>query len=179
VAGLTLPLSGSTEIDGEAAELFVDRARLVRTEIGLDAADVLSVAAICRALDGNPLALELAAARVRIMSVQRIASELSDRFRLLANKRRVGPSRHATLRASMDWSYQLLSEDERTALRRLAVFSGRFDLAAAEAVCGFAPIVPTAVLELLSALVDKSLVQPEPLDGFRLLETVRAYGREH
>src|SRR5206468_1261300 len=104
---------------------------------------------------------------------------LSERFRLLANRRRIGPSRHATLRASMDWSYQLLSEDERTALRRLAIFSGRFDLAGAEAVCGFAPIVPTAVLELLSALVDKSLVQPQPLDGFRLLETVRAYGPEH
>ncbi|MCB8908503.1 AfsR family transcriptional regulator, partial [Streptomyces sp. CB02980] len=136
---------------------------------------------VCRRLDGLPLAIELAAARLRLLSVRQIAERLDDRFRLLTSGARTVLPRQQTLRAVVDWSWDLLEEPERVVLRRLAVFTGGADLAAAEAVCadGGTP----DVLDLLGALVDKSLVVAGPgRDGegmrFRLLETVAEYAGE-
>ena len=135
------------------------------------------MAEICERLDGMPLALELAAARVRVMSVQKISEGLSDRFRLLVDGGRSRPPRHETLLACIEWSCGLLREDERLLLRRLSVFASGFTLPAGEAVCSGAGIDRPAVLGLLASLVDKSLVQAQPeADRFRLHETMRAHG---
>ncbi|WP_409351074.1 ATP-binding protein, partial [Streptomyces zaomyceticus] len=137
---------------------------------------------ICRRLDGLPLAIELAAARLRMLTSRQIADRLDDRFRLLTSGARTVLPRQQTLRAVVDWSWELLDGPERVVLRRLAVFTGGCDLAAAEAVCAddAAGGVPD-VLDLLGALVDKSLVVAGPGDGgmrFRLLETVAEYAGE-
>ena len=134
---------------------------------------------ICRRLDGIPLALELAAARVRALSVEKIAERLGNRFQLLTGGDRTALPRQQTLRASIDWSYDLLSDAERALLRRLAVFAGGFTLDAAEAVGSGGDIDGTDVMDLLSRLVEKSLVELEA-DGerYRLLETVRQYAQE-
>jgi non-specific serine/threonine protein kinase len=132
-------------------------------------------------LDGIPLALELAAARVRALSVEQIAARLDDRFRLLAGGSRAAVPRHQALRAAVDWSFDLLSEPERATWRRLSVFAGGFTLEAAEAICAGEGVDEADVLDLLSRLVEKSLVVSEAMVSearFRLLETVRQYARE-
>ncbi|MFH8627825.1 ATP-binding protein [Streptomyces vietnamensis] len=155
---------------------------------GFDAADDPEAAEeICRRLDGLPLAIELAAARLRMLSVRQIADRLDDRFRLLTSGARTVLPRQQTLRAVVDWSWELLDEAERAVLRRLAVFTGGCDLRAAEAVCASVSdvpptdVLPTDVLDVLGALVDKSLVVAAPDDRgmrFRLLETVAEYAGE-
>jgi non-specific serine/threonine protein kinase len=139
------------------------------------------VAQVCYRLDGMPLAIELAAARVKVLAVEQIAARLDDRFRLLTGGSRTVLPRHQTLRAAIDWSYHLLSETERALLRRLAVFSGGWTLEAAESVCANECGAASGILDLLTSLVDKSLVLVETRRGearYRLLETVRQYGAD-
>ncbi|MDQ2941879.1 MAG: tetratricopeptide repeat protein [Chloroflexota bacterium] len=165
----------------EAIRLFADRASAVLPSFELSASSASAVAQICRRLDGIPLALELAAARVRALSVEQIAARLDDRFRLLAGGSRAAVPRHQALRAAIDWSFDLLSEEERATWRRLSVFAGGFTLEAAEAICAGESVQEFEVLDLLSRLVEKSLVVSEAMPGearFRLLETVRQYARE-
>jgi predicted ATPase/class 3 adenylate cyclase/DNA-binding CsgD family transcriptional regulator len=171
----------SLTIDDEAIELFADRARLVRADFHLTDDNVVSVTEICRRLDGMPLAIELAAARVRALSLQEIVDSLHDRFRLLTGGSRTTVRRQQTLRASVDWSHALLTEPERVLFRRLAVFHGGFDLEAAQAITGDDDVERYQVLDLLTLLVDKSLVVAEDSAGrtrYRLLETVRQYAQE-
>ena len=132
-------------------------------------------------LEGIPLALELAAARVRAMSVADINSRLKDRYKLLTGGGRVLLERQQTLRALVDWSYDMLSEAERTMLNRLAVFAGGFDAEAAEQICGVDPLKSVDVLDLVTSLVEKSLVMTDERDAgsrYRILETIRDYARE-
>jgi len=164
-----------------AVRLFVDRARLHRPSFSLDAHDASQVAELVARLEGIPLALELAAARIRSLTVGDINARLNDRYKLLTGGGRVLLERQQTLRALVDWSYDLLSEHEQVALNRLTVFAGSFDVAAAEQVCGVDPLASEDMLDLLSSLVDKSLVMnDERADRarYRLLETIRDYGRE-
>ncbi|MBE3012160.1 AAA family ATPase [Microbispora sp. NEAU-D428] len=169
------PLS-VTQNDGPAVRLFAERARAVRPSFTLDEETAPVVASICRRLDGMPLAIELAAARVKALSPADIEARLADRFSLLTAGPRTGEARHRTLRATLDWSHDLLSEAERRLLRRLAVFRGGWTPAAAEQVCAFGGVSGGEVLDLLFRLVDRSLVVPEPATGrFRLLVTVRDY----
>jgi predicted ATPase/DNA-binding CsgD family transcriptional regulator len=166
------------ELDGfGAVALFADRARAARPGLVIEAADVPALSSICSHLDGIPLALELAAARVSALSVAEIADRLDDQFTLLG--RPVGgPARHQTLRASVDWSHQLLSQPERALLRRLAVFAGGWSLSAAEAVATGPPVEADQVARLLAAVVDKSLVQAEDSPTgtrYRLLEAIKAF----
>ncbi|MFU8874643.1 AfsR/SARP family transcriptional regulator [Micromonospora sp. SL4-19] len=162
--------------DSPAVALFVDRARAVRPGFVLDGATAPVVADICRQLDGMPLAIELAAARVKALPPVEIAARLHDRFALLTAGTRTSEARHRTLRATLDWSHDLLSEAERRLLRRLAVFRGGWDLAATEQVCAFDGLAADEVLDLLFRLVDRSLVVPDPTTGrFRLLVTIREY----
>lgn len=163
----------------EAVHLFVERAMAVQPHFRLSYQNAAAVADICYRLDGIPLALELAAARVRTMSVENIAGRLSDCFRLLTVGDRTALPRQQTLRASIDWSYNLLSEAERTLLRRLAVFAGGWTLEAAESVCAGNGLHEKNILELLMCLVEKSLVIAESEgERYRLLETVRLYAEE-
>ncbi|GAA2340824.1 BTAD domain-containing putative transcriptional regulator [Dactylosporangium salmoneum] len=160
----------------EAVRLFVDRARAVRPGFALDDDNAPAVEAVCRQLDGIPLAVELAAARVKALPPAEIAARLHDRFALLTGGPRTAEARHRTLRAVLDWSHELLPPAERTLLRRLAVFRGGWDLSAAEDVGGFGDLAPGDVLDLLLRLVDRSLVVPDPDTGrFRLLATVLEY----
>jgi predicted ATPase/class 3 adenylate cyclase/DNA-binding CsgD family transcriptional regulator len=171
----------SLSLADEAIELFTDRARQVRPDFRLTDDNVATAAEICRRLDGVPLAIELAAARVRVLSLAEIRDGLHDRFRLLTGGVRTAVRRQQTLRASMDWSHAMLTEPERTLFARLAVFVGGFDLAAAEAVAGGGEVERFQVLDLLTLLVDKSLVVAESASGrtrYRLLETVRQYALE-
>jgi predicted ATPase len=162
-----------------AVRLFVERARAVRPSFVLDADTAPVVAAICRQLDGMPLAIELAAARTKALPPAEIATRLTDRFALLTGGARTGEARHRTLRATLDWSYGLLTEPERRLLRRLAVFRGGWTVTAAEQVCGFAGLEPDVVLDALFRLVDQSVVVPDPATGrFRLLATVREYAEQ-
>lgn len=162
--------------------LFAERAAAVSPSFKLSRETAPAVVLICARLDGIPLALELAAVRVKVLSVQQIAARLDDRFRLLAGGRRVGEERHQTLRALVDWSYDLLSELERRLFNRLTVFAGGFGVEAAESVCAGEGLSPHAVLDLLSQLVDKSLVVADPERGgevrYRLLDTLQQYGAE-
>ena len=162
----------------EAERLFLDRALAAKPNFRVNgSAD--AVASVCRRLDGIPLAIELAAARVRTLSVETIATKLDDRFRLLTTRDRTVLPRQQTLRALIDWSYELLTEEERAVFRRLAVFAGGWTLEAAEAVCAFGSIGKASVLEHVTQLADKSLAVVEPdSDRCRLLETVREYARE-
>ena len=165
----------------EAVQLFVERARATMPSFSLTAANTDAVSEICRRLDGIPLAIELAAARVRVLSPEQIARRLDDAFRLLTTGSRTALARHRTLRATMEWSFALLASREQMLFRRLAVFAGSFTLDAAESVCAGAPLETEDILDGVSALVDKSLVTMEPGDGmarYRLLETVRQYGVE-
>ncbi|MCV7400426.1 LuxR family transcriptional regulator [Mycobacterium fragae] len=165
----------------EAIELFADRARLAQPDFNLSDNNETLVAEICQRLDGMPLAIELAAARVRALSLAEILGSLHDRFRLLTGGARTAVRRQQTLRASVDWSHALLTEPERVLFRRLAAFMGGFDLEAAQAVAGDGDVERFQVLDLLTLLVDKSLVVAEHTSGatrYRLLETVRQYAQE-
>ena len=163
----------------EATELFADRARLAEPAFALVGESIAIVTDICRRLDGLPLAIELAAARARILSLGDIAAGLDDRFRLLTGGWRTAAPRQQTLRTSMDWSHALLTESERVVFRRLSVFMGGFDLDGAEAVAGDGDVPSDLVLDLLASLIDKSLVVAENRSGrtrYRLLDTMRQYG---
>jgi predicted ATPase/class 3 adenylate cyclase/DNA-binding CsgD family transcriptional regulator len=171
----------SLSLADEAIELFIDRARLVRPDFGVADYDDGVVSEICRRLDGIPLAIELAAARVRALSIQEILDSLHDRFRLLTGGSRTAVRRQQTLRASVDWSHALLTEPERALFRRLAVFMGGFDLHAAQAVAAGGDLERHQILDVLTLLVDKSLVVAEQTGErtrYRMLETVRQYGLE-
>ncbi|MEV0148348.1 MULTISPECIES: BTAD domain-containing putative transcriptional regulator [unclassified Nonomuraea] len=180
VEPLALPAKGadSPEVaSSPAVRLLRDRAGLVRKDIGSDAHTLSAMARICRALDGMPLAIELAAARLRTMSVDQLARRLDDRFRLLTSGSRTVLPRHKTLRAVVDWSWDLLTEAERGVLRRLSVFSGGASLEAAERVCGDETFAGEQVFDVLSALIEKSLLLTDGEDTprYRLLNTIREY----
>ncbi|MBV9357312.1 MAG: XRE family transcriptional regulator, partial [Chloroflexi bacterium] len=165
-----------------AVQLFVERAAAQQPRFALSERNASAIAQICRQLDGIPLALELAAARVQALTPPQIAARLDQRFGLLIRGSRSAPSRQQTLRATLDWSYDLLTEPERLMLNRLAVFAGGWSLQAAEAVCADERIAQGDVLDLLAQLVGKSLVlADEGADDatrYHLLETVREYGWE-
>lgn len=165
----------------EAVQLFVDRAAGVLPDFRLTDENALAIAQICRQLDGIPLALELAAAWVRALTVEQISARLDDRFRLLARGSRNAPPRQQTLRAAVAWSCDLLRPAERTLFVRLAVFAGGCALEGAEAVCAGDGLEEADILPLLARLVDASLVVAEERGGqkrYRQLETLRVYGRE-
>ena len=172
-------LSLTALLEYESVSLFVDRARAARPRFELTEANASAVTEICQRLDGIPLALELAAARLRALSVETIAARLQDRFRLLTSGDRTALPRQQTLRALIDWSHDLLTEGERILFRRLAVFAGGWTLEAAEAVCTGGAIQRAMVLDLLAQLADKSLVATDSKTGrYALLETVRQYAQE-
>jgi len=165
----------------EAVRLFLDRAAAVRPGFALSQGNAQAVSQLCRTLDGIPLAIELAAARMRALSAEQISARLDDRFRLLASGDRTAPLRQQTLRAAVDWSHDLLTESEQVLLRRLAVFAG-WTLDMAERVCADELVPAGQVLDLLAGLIDKSLVT---MDGevhgharYRLLDTIREYAAE-
>jgi predicted ATPase/DNA-binding SARP family transcriptional activator len=180
VRPLALPAAGSTAdgiLTAPAARLFLDRAAAVRPDFTVDAANVADVIEICRRLDGLPLAIELAAARVRALTTGQLAARLDDRFRLLTGGNRVALARHRTLRAVVEWSWELLTDAEGILARRLAAFPAGATVQAIEKVCGSPDGDP---LDLLAALVDKSLLTVVE-DGevrYRMLETIRAYAAE-
>ena len=188
VPPLALPPAGPgalgplAELAGsEAVRLFLDRAAAVRPGFALTAQNAPAVVALCRTLDGIPLAIELAAARMRALSAEQISGRLDDRFRLLASGDRTAPVRQQTLRAAVDWSHDLLTDSEQILLARLAVFAG-WTLEMAEQVCADDVVPAAQVLDLLAGLIDKSLVT---LDGelhgrarYRLLDTIREYAAE-
>lgn len=160
----------------------MERVRYRRPELKLNAETAPSVAEICRGLDGIPLAIELAAARVGALSVAQISDRLGHSLKLLSESNRTSPERQRTLRAALDWSYELLDEAERKLFGRLSVFAGGFTLEAAEAVCAGDETEPDEVLGLLEHVIDKSLVVAEAGEEdalrYRLLETIRQYGME-
>ena len=158
--------------------LFIERALKVRPNFAVDAGNAPAIAQICHDLDGIPLAIELAAARVRVLGVEQVAEGLGDRFRLLTGGARSAMPRQQTLRASVDWSHELLGEQERMLFRRTAVFAGGWALDAVEEVCAGGGLDHLAVLDVLTSLVDKSLVVADEQGTgvrYRLLETVRQY----
>jgi predicted ATPase/class 3 adenylate cyclase len=165
----------------DAVRLFVERARRVDPDFSLTAENAAAVAQVCRRLDGVPLAIELAAARVSAMSPGELVRGLDRRFETLAGGRRRAVQRHQTLRAAIDWSYELLTEPEQRLLARLAVFAGGCTRGAAETVCAGAPITAPQVFDLLASLVARSLVvadRDRPETRYRLLETIREYGEQ-
>jgi predicted ATPase len=186
VPSLTLPdlqqLPPLDTLAGYAAvQLFVDRDRAVLPVFSLTEQNAAAVAEVCYRLDGLPLAIELAAARVRALAVPQIADRLADRFRLLVGGSRTTLSRQQTLKGTLDWSYDLLSEREQVVYRRLTVFAGGFSLEAAEAVGAGDGFDEAEILGLITQLVDKSLLVMEEQSGaarYRLLETIRQYGLE-
>ncbi len=171
---------GSALGDYEAVRLFVDRAKSAVSGFVLSADNSNAVARICSRLDGVPLAVELAAARVRSLSVGQIAERLEDSFRLLTGGSRTALPRQQTLHATIDWSYQLLAEPERAVLRRLSVFVGGWTLESAEAVCSGEDVDRAEVLDLVARLVERSLIVFDhgPNPRYRFLETVRQFARE-
>jgi predicted ATPase/class 3 adenylate cyclase len=174
-----IPLADAS--DYEAIALFVDRARSVRSDFELSSENFTSVQQICAHLDGIPLAIELAAVRVRHLSPKEISQRLDDRFKLLVARRRRSERRHQTLQATLDWSFDLLDESSRALFRRLAVFPGRFGFDPVEAICGAEPVAADDVLELLGSLVDRSFVVVAEAKGatrYRLLETMREYAEQ-
>jgi predicted ATPase/DNA-binding SARP family transcriptional activator len=182
VSPLALPPQGApleTLEKYPAIQLFLERAATARPRFGLTEDNNAVLVEICWQLEGIPLAIELAAARVKVISLNQIARRLQDRFRLLTGGPRTALPRHQTLQATMDWSYGLLSELERCLLRRLSVFSGGWKLEAAEEVASFGDLEKKDVLDLLAQLVDKSLALVEEQRGrvrYGMLETVRQYG---
>ncbi len=173
----SLGVSGDGEIS-DAVQLFIERARMVRPGFTLDDASADAVTKICNRLDGIPLAIELATARLKVFSPAQIAERLDDRFRLLTGGSRTALERQRTLQATMDWSYDLLSDLEQALLRRLSVFLGGFTFEAAEEVCSGDLVPEYEILDLLTRLVDHSLVIADEDDQirYRALETVRQYG---
>lgn len=165
----------------EAVRLFVDRAAIVSPAFRLTNENAAAVAQICQRLDGIPLAIELAAARLRMLSVQQIAQGLDDRFRLLTDGHRTAAPRHKTLHALVDWSYELLSEPERVLLCQLSIFAGGWTLEAAQALARTQEATDRVVIELLGRLIDKSLVMVEQRESqvrYRMLDTIRQYAQE-
>jgi len=166
----------------EAIRLFVQRTRAVRPDYELTDENVAAIAQICRRLDGLPLAMELAAARMRSMSAHEIAERLDDRFRLLTGGSRSSLPRQRTLEATVSWSYDLLSEVERLLFERLSVFAGGWTIESADAVCSDDELESLDIADMLAVLVDRSLVVPEETaDGrtrYRMLETLRQFGRD-
>jgi predicted ATPase/class 3 adenylate cyclase len=166
----------------ESVRLFTDRAAAVLPSFKLSNETLWAAARICHRLDGIPLAIELAAARVNVLSVEQIAARLDDRFRLLTGGSRADLPRHQTLRASIDWSYNLLPEPQRVLLQRLSVFAGGWTLPAAEATCAGEGLEDWAILDALSGLVEKSLVVADHQSGsevrYHMLETIRQYAQE-
>jgi predicted ATPase/class 3 adenylate cyclase len=186
VPSLSFPpehVNDATDLAGSGAvALFVERASAQSPEFEINDDEAPLVAAICRRLDGMPLALELATARLGSMSLAQLHSRLEHRFGVLTAGSRVALPRQQTLRAMVDWSYDLLSGDEQALFRRVSVFVDGFDLEAAEGVCRLTDIPEGDIADLLASLVDKSLVVAEPRRGdirYRLLETLRQYGSEH
>ena len=178
--GLNLELPTEEVARYEAVRLFVERAAAALPGFALTEGNAPAVAEVCRRLDGMPLAIELAAARVRVLSVGQISERLDECFRVLKTGSQTALPRQRTLRATIDWSYELLSGGEKALLRRLSVFAGGFTLGAAEEVCAGEGLERDDVLELLSHLVDKSLVLVAEQGGesrYRLLETVRQYAK--
>jgi predicted ATPase/DNA-binding SARP family transcriptional activator len=176
---LHTPLNVETLAHIESARLFVERATAVNPQFELTDANASVVAHICCQLDGIPLALELAAARTRALPVEEMAQRLEERFRLLIGGNRAAPARQQTLRATPDWSYNLLSTPERLLLNRLAVFAGGWTLAAAEAVCNDEQLPTADILDALTHLIDQSLVVLDRgVARYRMLETIRQYARE-
>lgn len=183
VAPLPPPARDEATLDAllanDAVRLFVDRATAVQPAFRLTAKSAAVVADICRRLDGIPLALELAAARTRSMPIEAIAARLNERFRLLTSSDRTVLPRQQTLRALIDWSYDLLPPDEQRLFQRLSVFAGGWTLEAAESVVAGGPIEAGSVMDLLANLVEKSLVMLDPDSGrYRMLDTVRHYAAE-
>ena len=184
VPSLALPnlksaASSDEDVMTDAVRFFLDRGRAIAPQFVLQPQSLATVARICHRLDGIPLAIELAAARLKVLSVEQIGARLDDRFQLLTGGSRAALPRQQTLRATIDWSYGLLSDAERTLLRQLSVFAGGFTLEAAEQVCGDTSEI--SAIELLSHLVDKSLVSVDeegPERRYHLLETVRQYARD-
>jgi non-specific serine/threonine protein kinase len=167
--------------DADAAQLFLDRAAAIQAAFALTDRNAPTITRICQQLDGLPLAIELAAVRIKVLSVEGLATRLDNSLLLLSSGNRTAPLRHQTLRAMIDWSYDLLSPLEQTLLQRLAVFVGGWTLEAAEAVCSNNELVPQTILDVLIHLVDKSLVQTrEQADEIRysMLETIRQYALE-
>ncbi|MET7748700.1 BTAD domain-containing putative transcriptional regulator [Micromonospora sp. NPDC005367] len=163
-----------------AVRLLCDRAGAVRRDLGDDEHTLSTMARVCRALDGMPLAIELAAARLRTMTIEQLANRLDDRFRLLTSGSRTALPRHKTLRAVVDWSWELLTDAERAVLRRLSVFSGGASLEAAERVCAGDIVEQDQVLELVTSLAEKSLLVTEG-DGaprYRMLGTIKEYATD-
>ncbi|MFC7531541.1 BTAD domain-containing putative transcriptional regulator [Actinoplanes sp. GCM10030250] len=172
--------AGPAEIESSpAVRLLRDRAGAVRKDLARDAATSATIVRVCRALDGMPLAIELAAARLRTMSLDQLAHRLDDRFRLLTGGSRTALPRHRTLRAMVDWSWELLTEAERVVLRRLSAFSGGASLDAAEQVCAGDGVAPEDVLELLTSLTEKSLLVPagDGVPRYLMLGTILEYAR--
>ena len=185
VPSLSLPGPGEADCaaagSSDAVALFADRARAQGIGLVVDERTAAVLVSICRQLDGMPLAIELAAARLRSLSLSDLQDRLDQRFRLLTGGSRTALARQQTLRATVDWSYSLLTGAEQLLLRRLSVFAEGFDLDAAEAVCGFGDIEAFDVTDLLGSLVDKSLVVAEPAGEtlrYRLLETIRQFAAE-
>jgi non-specific serine/threonine protein kinase len=183
VPSLTVPLDGvpgtlAELMASESARLFFERAREVQPHFAVSEESIEPIVRICRRLDGLPLAIELAAARTSVLTPLEIAHRLDDRFALLTSNARSAPPRHRTLRAAVDWSYELLTEPERLLLERLSVFAGGFTLEAVEEVCTGGTITESSVLDLLAGLTVRSLVTMQEQDGrsrYRLLETIREY----
>lgn len=184
VPPLALPqegAAGNAILAADAVRLFVARARAQRADLALTPGRIATLATICSRLDGLPLAIELAAARVRSLSLEQIVERIDDRFRLLTGGTGARMSRQQTLRATLDWSYDLLAMDECVVLRRVAVFEGGFDLDAAGAVASDDELDAHAVVDVVQRLVQRSLVVREQRaagERYRLLETTRAYARE-
>ncbi len=186
VPPLSLPdpaqaLTADDIAQSEAARLFVERAKLSSPRFDLTEQNAGAVARICRSLDGIPLAIELAAARVKMLSVEQIAERLDDRFKLLTGGARTTEARQRTLRGAMEWSYELLGEPERVMFNRLSVFAGGLTIEAAESVCAGGEIDDVDVFDLLARLLDKSLVVVDEQGRstrYRMLQTIRQYGRE-
>jgi predicted ATPase/class 3 adenylate cyclase len=179
VPALPGPIAATALAQFDGARLFVDRAEAAHSDFRLTDRNASAVAEICRRVDGIPLAIELAAARIRTLPAQKIAERLADRFRLLTGGDKTAMPRQQTLRALIDWSYDLLSDHERALLRRLSVFAGGWTLEAVEAVGAGGAIDESDVLDLLTQLVEKSLVTREADGGhYRLLDTVRQYAQE-
>jgi predicted ATPase/DNA-binding CsgD family transcriptional regulator len=186
VAPLAVPDSGAVIdlhdlVRYEAVGLFLDRAQLAAPGFEINSDNASAIAQLCRRLDGIPLAIELAAAYAGLMSPDQILNRMQNRFALLTRGSRVGPTRHRTLESALDWSHDLMSEDERRLFRRLSVFNGSFSLEAAEKVCSDHDLGVDAIAGLLGGLVDKSLVVAS-VDGsapirFRMLETLQQYGQ--
>ena len=179
VPPLSIPEMGS--VDSEAVDLLVARSASALRGLELDADEREAVAELCRRLEGIPLAIELAAVRLKTLSIVQILDRLDDRFRVLGEGERAAPQHRRTLRAALDWSYALTSSEERTLWERLSVFPGSCDLSAIEGVCADKRLPPEGVLDALDGLVDKSVASATRAGTemrYRMLESIRQYGLE-